>query len=128
MSSEYRALYERVDRLERENRRFRIAVIVGLLLIGALGVMGVGLGERVYHANAYTLTGPQGQPRAMLAMGPDEPMFVMYDPDGNARMWLGVVDNIPGIVLFDEKGNPVWKAPPAVSPQTQPATGSPDGQ
>jgi hypothetical protein len=113
MVSDIQAVEERLARLERENRRFKLAALLVLVALGAVFVMGVSLGERVVNADAYTLTGPRGEPRAMLGLAPDEPMLVMYDPQGNARVWLGVVDNVPGIVLLNEKGEAVWKAPPS---------------
>lgn len=110
-STEYTDLVHRLERVERQNRHLRFAGVLLFMILGAFAVMGVSLGERVLNADAFTLTGPKGEPRAMLGMAPEEPMFILYDPAGNARLWMGVVDNTPGIVLFDEAGTAIWKAP-----------------
>ena len=108
---EYAVLVERLERVERSNRRLRLMAVLLFMILSAAVLMGASLGERVVNADAFTLTGPRGEPRAMLGMTPEEPMFILYDPAGNARLWMGVVDDAPGIVLFDAAGNAVWKAP-----------------
>jgi hypothetical protein len=113
MSSDLARLEARIEKLERENQRLKLLGVLAAALLGALVWMGVSLGENVVNADAYTLTGPKGEPRAMLAMAPDEPTLMLYDNEGRVRMWLGMLDNAPGLVFFDENGENVWKAPPA---------------
>jgi len=116
-SSDVARLEARIERLERQNRRLKVGGLVAAAVLGALVWMGVSLGENIMNADAYTLVGPKGEPRAMLALAPDEPTLMMYDPQGRVRMWLGMLDDTPGMVIFDEKGETVWKAPPAPTPE-----------
>lgn len=100
------ALEARMSRLERENRRWRLAAAaagaLALLAVAGHGLpsavakgidlpaLRAGLGSSVVEAQRFVLRDASGQPRASLAVSDDGmPLLMFLDKDGEARGVLG---------------------------------------
>jgi len=111
MMSELDGLRQRVEKVERQNRRMKL---FGLVLLAALGVMlvtGLTVEQPVIGAEAFTLVDKQGELRAVFAMVNSEPTLALFDTAGKVRAGLSVVDNAPRLILYGEDGSPIWAAP-----------------
>ena len=75
------ALNERLDRLERENRRFKVGALLVLIGIVAVGIMGQARANavRVVEAEKFVLRDSQGKERAELStLGDGSPSLHFY--------------------------------------------------
>lgn len=82
MSSIPPEILTRLDRLERENRRWRRAAAAVLLAAGALAVMGQ-TGDRTMRAHRYEVVDDAGVVRAVLGLDPaGEAILSFTDPEG----------------------------------------------
>jgi hypothetical protein len=111
MTPEVDILNRRLDRLERENKRWRIVGLAGLAAAALLVLTGVTVKEPMIGAEAFTLLGKQGELRAVFAMVKDEPTLALFDSGGRVRAGLSLLQNSPQLILYGEDGKPVWKAP-----------------
>jgi hypothetical protein len=111
MTPELETLTRRLDRLERENRRWKILGIAGAAVAAFLMLTGVTVKEPMIGAEAFTLLGKQGELRAVFAMVKDEPTLALFDSGGRVRAGLSLLENSPQLILYGEDGKPVWKAP-----------------
>ncbi len=103
---------ERLSRLERENRRLKRAGAVVLGVIAALLLMGHVVGEKVVEAERFVLLGPNGEPRAVLAVAKGGSGLYLYDNTGRLRAGLvGGTANETGLHVYDQNGTLSWKAP-----------------
>jgi hypothetical protein len=85
---EVEGLRRRIEGLERQNRRTKLAAIGTLFLVG----MSLLLGQVPWA---------QAQSKA----GADEPKpLVVRDKDGKERLWLGMGKDGPGLIFHDEDG------------------------
>ncbi len=78
------AVVARLEKVERQNRRLRLAG-VAVLLIGVAGLlMGQGKGTapaKILEAEQFILRGPDGSSMAELRVGPDKlPVLMLYRP------------------------------------------------
>ncbi len=103
---------ERLNRLERENRRLKRAGGVVLGVIAALLLMGHVVGEKVVEAERFVLLDSSGQPRAVLAVAKGGSGLYLYDNKGKLRAGLvgGTADET-GLTLYHKNGKLAWKAP-----------------
>jgi hypothetical protein len=97
---------QRVARLERERRAWRIgvgAVVAGLFLAGATASPGV---VDEVRARRIVVVDAQGETRAHLGVLPEgSPALALFDAQGRARATLGVLpDGRPGLTLADAQG------------------------
>ncbi len=102
-------LIERLDRLERENRRLKIAGAILLLVVAAGGAMGQVLPKavpKVVEAERFVLRDTKGKILATLGAEASGLLaLVLYDQNGKARAVLGVVaDGRPVLSLLDQNG------------------------
>ncbi len=102
-------LTQRLDRLERENRRLKIAGAVLLLALAAVGVMGQVLPKavpKVVEAERFVLRDTRGRTRATLdAEGSGTLALSLYDQNGKIRASLAVeADGTPRLDLVDQNG------------------------
>jgi len=86
--TEYRALVERIGKVERENRRMKRIALALLILPSALLLMAQSQGTRVVDANEFTLKDVSGHTRARLWFGqkpgksPKAVLLTFYDATG----------------------------------------------
>ncbi len=102
-------LTPRLDRLERENRRLKIAGSILLLALVAGGAMGQVLPKavpKVVEAERFVLRDTRGKIRAALdTVASGGLALSLADENGKARAGLGVAaDGTPGLFLTDQNG------------------------
>jgi len=98
---------ERLNRLERNNRRLTVATV----LTGAAAVLIVTAGmaepktppEKI-RAGQFELADADGNVHAGLAMTKDGPQIYLSDEDGKVRATLTATKGSSGLCLFDENG------------------------
>jgi hypothetical protein len=111
MTPDMNAVVERLERLERENRRLKV---LGLILVAAVSLAvltGVTTKEPVIGAEAFTLVGNQGQLRGVFALVNQEPTLALFDSTGKVRAGLSIAENAPRLILYGDNGAPIWSAP-----------------
>lgn len=99
------AFVQRLERLERENRRLKRAGVVVLAAITALGLMGQATPSRVTKviaAEHFILRDSQGRNRGGLLMVDGRPTLHLADDTGRARAELIVLsNNTPALRFYD---------------------------
>ncbi|MFQ5691936.1 MAG: hypothetical protein ACE5IM_02680 [Nitrospinota bacterium] len=101
----------RLDRLERESRRWRalgIAAVAVLGLVALLGAKGTRVADEV-RARRFVVVDREGRVRAALAVVVKEDVekglgLALYDADGNRRASLGVSRDGANVLLKDAGG------------------------
>ena len=78
-------LGERLERLERQNRRLKLGVLGVLVLMGSLVLMGAAAPPKVVEAEKFVLRDDQGRERAVLDTSADRSGFRLYDAAGKKR-------------------------------------------
>jgi hypothetical protein len=110
----------RLDRLERESRRWRRVALGSWLAIGALLLLGQSSPRatrpasptRTVEAERFILRDARGRSGATLGWAPDDtPRLTLHDPAGQARTLLTVgAGGAPGLSLLDTDGKTVRAA------------------
>jgi len=96
-------LIQRMERLERGNRRWKLAALV--LLLGCLVLL---LGGFDYP-----------QPNLVKARSVEAQSFVLRDADGQVRARMAISEDGPRLSFFDEHGNLMSSLP--LKPEMRPA-------
>ncbi|HEY7675465.1 MAG TPA: hypothetical protein VIG69_00225 [Candidatus Methylomirabilis sp.] len=112
--SEWKAVVERLERLERQNRTLRRGGVAALALAGAAVLMGQATpaGQTV-EAEGFILRGPNGKARAELAMRGGEPRLILRDANEKEQVRLAVsADGSPTLTFYynDWRPNLMLKA------------------
>jgi hypothetical protein len=82
-------LVRRLERLERENRRLRLAGMAAFCVAAALALMGVARPvPQVLTAEKFNLVNAAGQELAHLGMGKRGPELALYNSDGEPQVLL----------------------------------------
>lgn len=105
--SDLGAITERLERLERQNRRLRLAGVVLLLVGAALATAGVAhpAPPPVLEAQRFLVRDPAGRPRAVLGVVGDASALNLYDRAGTGRASLTVdADGGSRLGFFDREG------------------------
>jgi hypothetical protein len=98
-------ILERLEGLERQNRRLKQTLAVAFVLLGSLFFMGAGKKGHVVQATEFLLKDADGRVRAALRMGSAGAYLAFYNSDGKAaRGLLGVLPSGPALGLYDGKG------------------------
>src|SRR5437879_6012790 len=105
---ELQDLAQRVERLERENRRLKRAGLVALALAAVLVLTGRARSSRVMEANRFVLRDTSGRVRAELKTEEDlSPRLVLLDSHGASRAWLDLSKKgEPTLRFWDAMGKP----------------------
>ena len=111
MAPDVQDLMGRLERVERENRRIKLAGIVILSVCAMFLVTGLTVDDPVVGAEAFTLVDKRGEPRAVFALVNSEPTLALLDTDGEVISFLSLVDYSPRLILYGDDGNPIWSAP-----------------
>lgn len=103
------SLAERVNRVERQNRRLRIGVVVALLLIVAVAASAVSLVKarkpKALEAERFVLRDADGKMRADLGLTKEKrPALTLYDAKGTARVSLDLAEEGPSLVMHNAQG------------------------
>jgi hypothetical protein len=102
-------LSDRLDVLERQNRRLRHGVILALIAPGCVFLMGQAVppktapvkAVKAAEAGKFLLRDGRGRTRAELGLFADRPALVFYDESAKRTMSLGVDSGGEGLTLFD---------------------------
>lgn len=81
-------LTKRLDRLERENRRFKKAGMATLAVITAVVLMGQATAKKainIFMSEEFVLRDTSGKIRGVLSVVEDEPYLTLYDKDKKIR-------------------------------------------
>jgi len=110
MTKDHEGILQRLEKLERQNRRMKLAGLGALIIAGAILLMGQTSGPRALSevkANSFLLVDGSGRTRAVLhMMEHGGPGLALYDENGKARAVLGVVsDGTPVFGLYGANGN-----------------------
>ncbi len=102
-------LTARLDRLERENRRLKLAGAILLLALAAVGAMGQVLPKavpKVIEAERFVLRDTKGKIVAILgADAPGTPALSLHDQNEKVRAALAIAaDGRPFLALLDQNG------------------------
>jgi hypothetical protein len=101
------SLSNRLDRLERENRRLK--VYGSAVLLGVAGALCMGLAaapSKKLEAEIIVLKGPHGKAQMILGVGEEGPALTLVDKDGKLRVNIDASVDGPGIDLLDAKESP----------------------
>ena len=93
-------MIERLEKLERQNRRMKQAGAAVLVLAAAVLLMGQASPNRTVEANRFVLTDRSGNEQGVLMLKPSGPSFMLLDPNslGPTRFSIPVVprpDRLP---------------------------------
>jgi len=100
-------LTQRLDRLERENRRLKVTGAVLVLALAAGGVMGQvpKAVPRVVEAERFVLRDTKGKVLATLGTEASTPSLALFDQNGKTRAVLMVLANgAAGLFVDDQNG------------------------
>jgi len=97
-------LCKRMDMLERQNRRLKVATLGAVAVVSAILLMGTASPRKVVKAEEFVLSDAQGRQRALLRMSQWGPSLDLRDEKGTIRATLHMDDNGPGVSLLDAKG------------------------
>ena len=96
------SLLQRLEKVERENRRFK--VLGSVMLLGMAGVLCLGLASnpsKKLEAEVLVLKSAQGKSQMILGAGDDGPALTILDKNGKLRVNLGVGQDGPALDLLD---------------------------
>jgi hypothetical protein len=79
------AIMQRLERLEKENRRLKRLGLAALAILGAALVMGQSPTKRTLEANEFILRDASGSVRATLKMDKGEPLLSLLGSNGKAE-------------------------------------------
>jgi hypothetical protein len=109
---EWPAVLQRIDRLERDHRRWKSLACIPMIILGLILILGISDYKMgVFHeirAQQFILVDADGKMRASLRVGSDESAaLALVDKDGWTRAGLAVLpDGSPRLRLYDQKEKP----------------------
>ncbi|MGC2331375.1 MAG: hypothetical protein WA581_07975 [Candidatus Acidiferrales bacterium] len=98
--ADWRRLVERMEKLERQNRLWKLGSVLAALVL----VLSVALGTRAQ----------QQRDEALRAKTVEAETFLLKDSDGVTRGELTVVNGIPVLQLYNANGKVFWSTVPRV--------------
>lgn len=99
------ALTARVDRLERENRRWKQAGLIAGGVVGVAFLMGQAAPPaQVIQAQHIVITDDKGNERIVLGAAKDRASILLKNEAGKATTVLAVSDETAGLSVTDENG------------------------
>ncbi len=104
------AVVERLEKLEKQNRRLRAGGAVFMLAVASLILMGQAPSQsKTIEAQEFILRDGNHKARAKLSLVEGTPMLSLYDANENVRARL-VAGDRPGLLFFDaERSGPYAK-------------------
>ena len=104
MSETAEVIVQRIERLERESRRWRAGALVLGLLLAAAGVMGQARTGRTVEATRFVLKDSANRVRAELVAQERSVALRFKDEGGIPRLTVGTEDATAVVVLNDRTG------------------------
>jgi hypothetical protein len=104
MISDPHDLAQRVEKLEKANRRLKLAGVLALTLVGCLLLLGVASPKRTVSAQEFILRDANGKVQAVLGMRENDPMLGFSDANGKVRLMLTLSEGMPGLGFLDANG------------------------
>jgi hypothetical protein len=108
-TAQLKTIAERLEELEKQNRRMKRAGLFALAAASALLLMGQTAPQfRTVEAERFVLRDSKGKVRGALGMRENGPRLELYDAEGDekeARAVLAVVEHSPSLWLSGPKGN-----------------------
>jgi hypothetical protein len=98
-------IYERLDTLERSNRRLKLLLSTCLCGAVALFLMGAASGPKVVEAEKFVLRDGAGVERGEMFATDAARGLVFYNKNGKQAVALVISDQMNGLVVFDQNGN-----------------------
>ncbi len=107
MLKEQGPIIDRLERLERQNRRMKLTGLATLVVVGAFLLMGQAslsgtLSE--VRARRFVLQDSRGRERAALDINSGAPGLVLLDANGKPRAVLAVLSDGPWLQMSDASG------------------------
>ena len=109
-TSEWTAVMNRLEKLEKQNRRFKQIGTLALILLGSVLLMGQTSPRRTIEANRFVLKDANGKSRAEWTASPSVAALIFDNDAGYASLVLQVDNDNPSLVLYKDK-KVLWKAP-----------------
>jgi hypothetical protein len=105
-ASDTRMILDRLDRLEKQNVRLKLALTLCTIVAGCLIFTGARFGKgRTVTARRIVLKDETGTTRAILGMRSAGPGLALYDASGdNLEALLTVLETGPVLSLYDANG------------------------
>jgi hypothetical protein len=102
---EIQAVFERLERLEKQNRGLKRAIALFMILVSSMILLGARGHGRTIEARQIALKDDEGHTRAVLGMRSAGPGLTLYDADGD-KVWalLTVLQTGPVLGLYDTGG------------------------
>jgi hypothetical protein len=97
----------RLEKLERENRRFK--VLGSAALLGVAGALFLGLAAappKKLEAEVIVVKSPNGKAQMILGVGEEGPALTLVDKNGKLRVNIDVSTDGPGLDLLDAAESP----------------------
>ncbi len=105
-------LAQRVEKLEKANRRLKLAGVLVLALVGCLLLLGVASPKRTVEAEEFILRDANGELRVNLSMTAEGPALIFVDANRVTRVVLmAMVAEAPALFLYDANGKVIFSAP-----------------
>lgn len=98
-TSEWPAMMNRLERLEKQNRSFKQIGTLGLILIGSVLLMGQASPKRTVEANEFVLKDSSARIRGRLSIKNDGPMLELLGNSGETGAVLAVGADGAGLSL-----------------------------
>jgi hypothetical protein len=95
------SVLERLEKLEKQNRRIKRAGLAVMVFIGAALLSGQASVPWKIEAERFVLRDSTGKVRGELGMTGHGPLLTLYDNDGAQRAAFGIAEKGPGIFFLD---------------------------
>ncbi|HEU4726082.1 MAG TPA: hypothetical protein VFU59_12420 [Candidatus Eisenbacteria bacterium] len=96
------SLLERIEALERENRRWKRTALVAAAILAAAAVVGMSAPpSKTLDLELLRIVDARGKARAILGMGEEGPALSLIDEKGRLRANLGLEQAGPSLDLLD---------------------------
>ena len=106
-TSKSATLEQRIERVERENRRLKIAALTALLGLGGAFSLGAAANPpQKLEAETIVLRDAQGKSRIVLGVDEEGPGIAFLDTKGKLRLNLGLAKEGPALDLLDAAEHP----------------------
>lgn len=96
---------ERLGRMERELRRWRLGTLAALSLAGVLALGGMAApAAKELRVQTLRIVDKDGKDRMVMTAEPGIPDMTFLDPSGKSRLTLDIADDRRPVLLFSESG------------------------